>query len=279
MAKIKETIKAITPPLIISAIRGVKNQGKTNEIFSGNYRNWQEAKKQCTGYENERILQKCRDALLKVKNGEAVYERDSVLFDEIQYSWPLLASLQKIAIDNHGELTVLDFGGSLGSSYFQNKQFLNGLERFHWCIVEQPHFVKAGKNEFEDEHLKFYETIEACLRVQKPDVLLLSSVLQYLSDPYKTIREFISLGVPCIIIDRTGFTKREGGMLSVQNIPPEIYEANYPAWFFNEKEFIASFSGMYNVVASFPDSFANPLMVNGDLCYWKGFFLIQTNGC
>ena len=45
-----------------------------------------------------------------MKNGEAVYERDSVLFDEIQYSWGLLAGLQKAALENDGKLCVLDFG-------------------------------------------------------------------------------------------------------------------------------------------------------------------------
>ena len=59
----------------------------------------------------------------KVKNGEAVYERDSVLFDEIQYSWGLLAGLEKAALEHDGKLCVLDFGGSLGSTYYQNKQF------------------------------------------------------------------------------------------------------------------------------------------------------------
>lgn len=33
------------------------------------------------------------EATLKVKRGEAVFERDSVLFDEIQYSWPVTAAL------------------------------------------------------------------------------------------------------------------------------------------------------------------------------------------
>ena len=34
---------------------------------------------------NKNVLEKCKNALLKVKNGEAAYERDSVLFNQIQY--------------------------------------------------------------------------------------------------------------------------------------------------------------------------------------------------
>jgi len=48
----------------------------------------EEAMELSTGYDSERILGKVRDSLLKVKRGEAVYERDSVLFDKVQYSWP-----------------------------------------------------------------------------------------------------------------------------------------------------------------------------------------------
>jgi putative methyltransferase (TIGR04325 family) len=70
-----------------------------------------------TGYDSEIILEKTRDALLKVKNGEAAYERDSVLFDEIQYAWPLLTSLMWVAAQAKGILNVLDFGGSLGTTY------------------------------------------------------------------------------------------------------------------------------------------------------------------
>jgi hypothetical protein len=55
---------------------------------------------QSHGYDNDTILKKCKDALLKVKNGEAVYERYSVLFDKVQHSFPVLAGLLRAAIAN-----------------------------------------------------------------------------------------------------------------------------------------------------------------------------------
>ena len=60
-------------------------------------------------------------ALIKVKNGDAVFERDSVIFDKIHYSFPLLSALSLTALNHNSTLNVLDFGGSLGSAYFQNK--------------------------------------------------------------------------------------------------------------------------------------------------------------
>ena len=51
--------------------------------WSGDYDSWTEAQKASTGYDGKVILNKVKDSLLRVKNGKAAYERDSVLFDEI----------------------------------------------------------------------------------------------------------------------------------------------------------------------------------------------------
>jgi putative methyltransferase (TIGR04325 family) len=65
--------------------------------WKGSYSNWQTAIQHSKGYNASNILQKIKGATLKVKTGEAVYERDSVLFEKIEYSWPLLASLMWVA--------------------------------------------------------------------------------------------------------------------------------------------------------------------------------------
>jgi len=116
---IGQIIREITPPIIF---RIYKNKA-AKYGFWGNYPDWEAAKKASAGYDSEIILKKVTDALLKVKDGEASGERDSVLFDKVQYSWPLLAGLLWIASRNNNRLTLLDFGGSLGTSYFQNKLF------------------------------------------------------------------------------------------------------------------------------------------------------------
>ena len=244
------------------------------EIWSGDYASWEEAQKHCTGYDSSLILEKCKNALLKVKNGEAVYERDSVLFDEIQYSWGLLAGFERVALENNGKLCVLDFGGSLGSSYYQNREFLNVVKDLQWCIVEQPHFVDCGKENFENEQLKFYYTIEECLAKHKPDVLLLSSVLQYLEKPYEWLEIFAALNIQYIIVDRTAFVEAERDILTVQNVPETIYKASYPAWFFNEPRLKNVFKNLYKTMLDFDSGFTTPALINGNTkAYWKGIIL------
>jgi putative methyltransferase (TIGR04325 family) len=213
--------------------------------WRGNYKSWEEALKKCTGYDDKLIVEKVKQSLLKVKNGEAVFERDSVLFNEIQYSFPLLPALGVIAVQEK-ELHVLDFGGSLGSSYFQNKHFFINQLLFSWNIVEQPHFVETGKKYFEDEFLKFYFSINDCIKEKKINVLVLSSVVQYLPYPFKFINEIINHQFKYILVDRTPVMLKGNSRITIQRVPKKIYNAQYPCWLLNEQELLNMFTTNYN---------------------------------
>jgi putative methyltransferase (TIGR04325 family) len=259
-------------PIFILIYRKIVPKKEKVGIWAGDFTSWEEAQLNCSGYDSDIILEKCKNALLKVKNKEAVYERDSVLFDKIQYSWGLLAGLQKVAIENNNNLNVLDFGGSLGSTYYQNKAFLSGLKKLGWNIVEQAHFVDCGKQNFENEQLNFYHTIEECTQNSKPNVLLLSSVLQYLENPNQWIEKFNNLQIEYVIIDRTAFIDSDEDVLTIQNVAESIYKASYPAWFFNEEKLIQKFN-KYEFTAF--NSFVETQIVlnNNQHAYWKGFIL------
>jgi putative methyltransferase (TIGR04325 family) len=272
MQMLSKLIKQVIPPIFWKLFAIVYHK-KSQPIWSGNYLSWNEAKSHCSGYDDGVILEKCKNALLKVKKGEEVYERDSVIFDQIQYSWGLLAGLQKAAIQNENNLCVLDFGGSLGSSYYQNIKFLKPDINVVWCIVEQQNFVECGKQHFGSNELKFYYSVEECIKQHRPTVLLLSSVLQYLENPYDWIDKFSSLGIEYVIIDRTAFTLNETDILTVQNVPDTIYSASYPAWFFSRNKFLKSWSE-YEILASFDSGYTPPILLNGlNNVFWDGLIL------
>lgn len=241
-------LKGISPPVVHALFRQLSDK---DNGFSGNYRTWDEACRASGGYDSEVILNRVKDALLKVKKGAAVYERDSVLFEKIEYSWPLLAGLLWIASQNGNNLNIADFGGSLGSSYFQNRHFLAHLPELQWNIIEQKKFVECGKRCFEDAHLKFYYSLDDCLKEQQPGAILLSSVLQYLEKPYTLLQEVINKRFKYLVIDRTAFIEAEGDRITVQKVPENIYHASYPAWFFNEHKFLRFLSGSYTLMADF----------------------------
>jgi putative methyltransferase (TIGR04325 family) len=246
--KLKVLLKGLTPPLIWETLRVVS---KKNIYFRGIYSTWDAALNDSKGYDSPLILDKVKGSLYKVKKGEAVCERDSVLFDKVQYSFPVLAGLLRIALANEGRLNVLDFGGSLGSSYFQYRGFLSGIKELSWSIVEQKKFVECGKEFFGDDELKFYSSLDECLQFERPQVILLSSVLQYLKEPYILIEELIKNKFQNIIIDRTPFKINGSDMITIQVVPKHIYEASYPSWIFNWDKFSSFFEVKYSLLTDF----------------------------
>ncbi len=272
---LKEFIKLFVPPLLVQGCRVLRGRlGNNSYDLSENYRTWDEAVRNSTGYDSEIILEKTKTALLKVKNGDAVYERDSVLFDEVEYVWPLLAGLMWVAAEARGNLNVLDFGGSLGSTYFQNRAFLRRLPDVRWNIVEQPKYVDMGKKWFEDDYLKFYLRAEDCLAETQPNVVILSSVLQYLECPYDKLRELLELDCEYIIIDRTPFWDSSTDRLCVQNVPPTIYPASYPSWIFSMQRFKEHFNNEWNIVAEFENT--DKIQCSVDFAY-RGMIISRKN--
>src|SRR4051812_13912686 len=76
---LKNTVKEWTPPRLLRALSAWR--GKANR-YSGDFSSWQDAAAKSGGYDTDAILQRALQAALAVKNGEAAFERDSVLFDE-----------------------------------------------------------------------------------------------------------------------------------------------------------------------------------------------------
>lgn len=235
------------PPIVIHSIRWWRGR---HIRFEGDFVTWGEAAARCTGYSTNEILAKVLAATLKVKRGEAAFERDSVLFAEPEHPWPVLTGLMWAAARNGGRLNVLDFGGALGSSYFQTRAFWQALPEVHWNIVEQAHYVEAGRAHIQDERLRFYDTIAECLSENRPNVILLSSVLQYLPSPIAVLQEMTRAGADCLIIDRTPFLTGSQGKIMIQRVPPSIYPANYPMWVLSTQEIMDMLGAHWHLVAS-----------------------------
>lgn len=247
----KRVIKSWVPPAILNAYRGFRSD---DIRFQGRFPTWEAARATSSGYDDDAIFIKSRAAALKVKMGTAAYERDSVLFDHVEFSYPLLAGLLRAACARGGNLRVLDVGGSFGSTYQQFKAFQTPLASVRWNVIEQPRFVESGQAEFADDELNFFPTIEEAVEAEVPDVVLLSSVMQYLPHPYDLIREICSIGAPSIVIARTPCAVTVQDVLTVQIVPPSIYKASYPCWIFAEAKLLAAFSAQYRLVASFEES-------------------------
>lgn len=271
-----EFIRDWCPPVLLRKWESIVARGgarsstvAAGNSFAGNYSTWKDALRDSTGYDAQGILDRTLESTLKVKNGEAVFERDSVLLEKPEYPYFLIACLLSIALENDRKLSVLDFGGALGSSYYQCRRFLAGMQRLHWTVVEQGKHVDYGKRYMEDDVLRFHYNIDEAVKIEKPDVLVLSGVLNVIEDPYELIRSIIMHEIGHVIVDRQPLTSRETERLTVMTVTPEIYTARFPCWFLSERKFREAWLGDYELQA---ESEGSPLIVDGDVMPRKQFY-------
>ena len=270
MARVQTIMRNWLPPVIASAL---KRWRKRNIHFEGTYKSWEEAASLTDGYAHGEIVEKVLDSILKVKAGEAAFERDSVLFEEIVYSWPVTAGLMLGAARSNGKLGVLDYGGALGSHYFQNRKILAALGGLSWNVVEQPHYVLAGKRHLEDDILHFYQELDDCVQKTRPNVVLASSVLQYVPNPLETVAALAAIGADVVILDRTPYLKdKSAAIIKIQKVPESIYHASYPCWFLQESQIVRTIEGAgYRALEAF-----HSLDKLDDAAEWKGHIFCKV---
>lgn len=220
-------------------------------VYSGDYASFAEARAGTTGYEESVILERTRAALHKVLRGEAAFERDAMTFDKLELPQALLDILLRAAAEQAGRLSVLDFGGALGSTYYQCRSALQHLPGLEWSIVELAAKVACGQREFSNAQLKFYATIGECLRERRPTVLLLSGVLPYLPEPWDFLRDAARHGFDWIVLDRMPLIDTPRDRLTIETVAPRLYPASYPAWFFSRARLAENLPAGYNQVTQF----------------------------
>lgn len=240
----RNIIKQCLPPIAVSFAQKILK--KKHSAFVS-YSSWEQAERASEGYDADNVIEKVRKSAKLVFDGKAVYERDSVVFDEIEYSYPLLAALLFAAADLNS-LRVIDFGGALGTTFQQNRRFLTRLKNAcEWRVVEQKKFVEIGKREFTNENISFYDTIEEAKK-DGVDVVLFCGSICYVPNPYSFLEKAKGTKAPYIIFDRTPITKDDRDTFAVQNVPPSIYKASYPIRNFSYDNFVKCLDDEYELV-------------------------------
>jgi putative methyltransferase (TIGR04325 family) len=235
----------------------------------GNYSSWNEVNSLCKGYDDALIFDKVKQASLDVKNGLALFERDSVLFYEEEFDQDFLNILEILSKEKQ-ELNILDFGGALGSLYFQYKSKFDKFKKISWNIVEQKHYVDFGKSNLENDNLRFHYTIEDCLKENKSiNIILLSSVISYFEKPYDLLKKVIALKLDYILIDKTIFCNHDIDILTLQIVPPTIYDASYPCWILNENNLVNFLSVHYTIVHQYYPYGKTSIEISNKTAYFK----------
>jgi putative methyltransferase (TIGR04325 family) len=251
-ARRKARLKIWLPPALLALFRQIRHRkSKTMAVrWQGDYSDWKSAVAASGGYNHEEIFTKASESARAVREGRALWDRDSALFYHEEYNWPLLASLMAIAARNHGSLSVMDFGGALGSTYRQHKIILDTVPQLMWNIIEQPHFVRCGQAEFTTDAIQFWHSMEECAEASPPDVILFSSVLQYLEDPYAILAQAAVRAPQAIVLDRIPFAEK-GERITVQHVPSVLYTASYPCRWLDRERVNAVLEGKYRLLPDF----------------------------
>lgn len=241
------TLRALVPAVVRRRLR----PWWTWKWFRGDYSSWAAASTASGGYSDHTILERVLKATLAVRGGEAAFERDSVLFSEPEPDAPLLAALNQVRVACGGGLRVLDFGGSLGSAYWRLRHHVQPEAIRTWDVVEQPAFVDAGRRHMSVPPLRFFRSVQEATATGPHDVLLCSTVLQYLEHPSRILGEWHELRIPYLLLNNLPLHAEGPTRLRVQHVPPSIYPASYPVWFFNRAEFLRWLEPHFTIVQEF----------------------------
>ncbi|WDE95958.1 methyltransferase, TIGR04325 family [Lentisphaera profundi] len=251
----KALIKKVLPPFVTVALQRLM----AAYSIKGHYSSWEDATRASGGYDSQNIFQKVREAMWQVRDGHRVAERDSVLLDEIPYSWPVLCTVLRAVEDN--KLHVVDFGGALGCSYYYYRDWLESIDH-RWTVIEQEKFVECGNAEFVTDRLKFSR---AFADVHKVDIILMSSVLQYLENPWEILEQAMATRCRFICLDRTLFSPSTQERIAIQKVSSKIYPASYPLRLLTEASVHTFLEPYFDLIAQYD----SPESTSGFNC--KGF--------
>jgi putative methyltransferase (TIGR04325 family) len=126
MTRLKRAARALTPPLLWSLAHKVKTKCGVG-VFEGPVASWEEAVARSDGWDAPEIAAKTLASSLKVRDGVIAFQEDGVSYDSIQYSTTILAFLLLALSRNKERLHILDFGGALGTHYFQKPSDLTPI--------------------------------------------------------------------------------------------------------------------------------------------------------
>jgi putative methyltransferase (TIGR04325 family) len=181
----RRTIKLLLPPIILSLAVKLYGKLKNNVI-----------RKNLSGYENPILVENVIKKSLSAK--ESIFAEKKINLDAIRVFLPF--ALAKIQIKS-----VLEFGGGAGYHYF-NAAAAGLVDEINWTIVETPEFCKQASNYKELSKIKFIHNLESANSIEHEDVDLIycSRALQYFDDPFKTLRQILSINAKYLYL--TGIT-------------------------------------------------------------------------
>lgn len=201
-------------------------RSKYLSVFDDNCGSFANAQAQSTGYDDEVISSQAIAAATAVIEGRGAFERDGLVFTEPDPRMPVVDALNS-ALGGMQAVRVLDIGGGLGSSYWQNKDHLKA-DSIEWHVVEREELITLART-LPEHPVRYRSDLKTAL-TEPWDAIVLSSVLQYLTEPHALLRQVSTSDCNAVIIDRTPMHPGGEDIACIQHVPAHIYPGSYPAW-------------------------------------------------
>ncbi len=236
MARAEVALRLLTPPVVWRLTHRLLPRAR----LEGPLRSWDEATKRATGWDSPILTELALKAALKVKVGAAAFERDSRPHDRIVYSPTVLAALL-LAVARYRALSVIDFGGGLGSNYYQHRKLLRALPDMpvSWNVIERVPLANIGAEQFQTAELRFHDRLDG-LHLEHP-VLLFTGALQYVADAFVLLDE-ATRQTDIIAVDRMYVSAAADHAPYLQHLDPRRFgSVTLPMWCFAKAALIGWF--------------------------------------
>jgi len=165
-----------------------------------------------------------------------------------RYNETILPIIAGIVLGEQGKVSILDFGGGIGFSYYQVRESIPEPEKMTFHIVENESVCKSGDRFFEHtENIFFYPELPNT--TEKFSIVHFGSSLQYIEN-WRELLSKVAQYSPSYIIFSDLYAGDIPTYASIQN----YYNSKIPVWFFNVAEiidilkeigFVLAFKGTY----------------------------------
>ena len=221
----------LMPPLITRLFRLAKKVTTSYQGYSGVYSSFQECREQ-----KRELLSKSGDFNNPAYGQVSLQQTKNYLAKPIWETVEYIDFLKLLAcisseLGRKGSIKILDFGGGVGFHYVRCQRYLKNPQ-IDYTVFDVPVVVKKGKEFFNNARdIHFMDALPAA-GVIRFDLIILSSVLHYIDDYKKLLRDLTASYSPGILFL---------GRLPAGNIPDfvtvqTISEASFPAHCFNYKK-------------------------------------------
>ena len=235
---LRDVVRDLLPYGVVRAIR------RRNKGIVGDYPDWETALRATGLYKPD--MTALIDTVRRYRGGEGSFLNQ---YDPTArgVSYPLLAGLLTASVRSGGTLGVLDFGGSLGQTWFGLEWTLRHLPSTVWCVVDQPECVAGARSVFQSDRLRFYTSADEAAAEHDLDTIVCSSTLQYLDEPYNVLRMLAGLGLPNLILDRTVISSTDTELFMRQHTPADMGGDVHPLRALSRAKLDAVLAGRYRL--------------------------------